>query len=299
MYSVRPGKKMSLFKNPLLAVFLAVASSVLVAVSGVHAADAYALKFDGTDDRVDVGTALVSSDITMSAWIKPNTPWVNDARVIISNSYWGAAAGRVGFHLQFQSNGRAVSRFQSEADGVGVWSASGTTDVPGTWHHLAYVKQGTRLSIVVDGKEEGSRNDTPASVTGLAVLNQIRIGCNNSNARFVPGLIDEVRIWNYALTLAEIQESMSHELRGNEAGLVGYWKFNDGQGTTALDSAPTPHNGTLVGGTAWTTEIPPVTMGPLPLSASGASRPPGRPMCRATRYSVGRREPMPIRMMYT
>jgi hypothetical protein len=261
---------MILFKNPPLAVFLPVVCYLFTALSGVCAGDGYALKFDGTANRVDVGTALVSNDITMSAWVKANTPWVNDARVIISNSYWGAAAGRVGFHLQFQSNGRAVSRFQSEADGVGVWSASGTTNVPGTWHHLAYVKQGTRLSIVVDGKEEGSRNDIPASVTGLAVLNQIRIGCNNSNARFVPGLIDEVRIWNYALTLAEIQESMNHELRGTEAGLVGYWKFNEGQGTTAFDSAPNPHNGTIVGA-SWTTETAPVATGPVPPSAQGPS----------------------------
>ena len=251
---------------PILSVIL------FTVLSGVCAGDGFALKFDGTDDRVDVGTALISNDITMSAWVKTNTPWVNDARVVISNSYWGAAAGRVGFHLQYQSNGTAASRFQSEADGVGVWSVSSTTNAAnGTWHHLAYVKQGTRLSVLVDGKEEGSRNDIPASVTGLTVQNQIRIGCNNSNARFVPGIIDEVCIWNYARTVAQIQESMNHELRGTEEGLVGYWKFNEGQGTTAFDSSPKPHNGTLVGGVAWTTDTPPVTPGPLPAAASGSS----------------------------
>ena len=63
---------------------------------------------------------------------------------------------------------------------------------------------------------------------------------------------------------------MTHELRGTEAGLVGYWKFNDGQGTTALDSAPTPHNGTLVGpsGRRRRRRSAP---GPVPLSAYGSS----------------------------
>ncbi len=176
----------------------------------------------------------------MSAWVKADTPWINDTRVVISNSYWGAAANRVGFHLMLQANGTPASRYQTQADGVGVWSVSGTTNVVGAWHHLTYVKEGPKISIVVDGKEEASRNDMPASITGLAVHSQIRIGCNTSNARFFPGLIDEVRIWNHALTLAEIQESMSHELRGTEEGLVGYWKFNEGQGTTAFDSAPPP-----------------------------------------------------------
>jgi hypothetical protein len=244
---------------------------LLTALSGVCAADGSALQFDGTNDRVDVGAALVSENITMSAWVKAGTPWVNDTRVVVSNSYWGAAANRVGFHLMLQSNGTVASRFQTQADGVGVWSVTGTTNVTGAWHHLTYVKEGTKISIVVDGKEENSRNDMPASITGLAVNNIIRIGCNTSNARFFPGLIDEVRIWNYALTLAEIQEGMTHELRGTEKGLVGYWKFNEGQGTTAFDSAPIPHNGTLVNGPTWTTEGAPITSGPLPLSAFGPS----------------------------
>ncbi len=252
-------------------IYTVLGAVLLTALSGVCATEGAALKFDGTNDRVDVATALVSDDITMSAWVKADTPWVNDARVIISNSYWGAAANRVGFHLQFTSSGSVASRYQTQADGVGVWSATSTTKPAGAWHHLTYVKAGTKISVVVDGKEEGSLNNMPASITGLAVNNIIRIGCNTSNARFFPGIIDEVRIWNYALTVAEIQESMTHELRGTEKGLVGYWKFNEGQGTKALDSAPIPHDGTLVNGTAWTTEGAPITTGPRPLSAFAPS----------------------------
>jgi hypothetical protein len=262
--------KMIMFKNPLLAVFLPVVCCLFAALSGVCAGDGSGLKFNGTSNRVDVGTALVSENITMSAWVKADTPWVNDTRVVVSNSYWGAAANRVGFHLMLQSNGTPASRYQTQADGVSVWSVTGTTNITGAWHHLTYVKEGTKISVVVDGKEEASRNDMPASITGLAILSQIRIGCNTSNARFFSGLIDEVRIWNHALTLAEIQESMSHELRGTEEGLVGYWKFNEGQGTTAFDSASNSHNGTLVGAT-WTTETAPITPGPVPLSAYGPS----------------------------
>jgi regulation of enolase protein 1 (concanavalin A-like superfamily) len=260
----------SWFKNPLSAVFLPVICCLAMALSGVCAAGGSALQFNGTSSRVDVTKALISDDITMSAWVKATTPWVNDDRVVISNSYWGAAASRVGFHLMVRSTGMASSRYQTQADGVGVWSVSGTTVVTGAWHHLTYVKQGTKISIVVDGKEEGVLDNMPASVAGLAIQDFIRIGCNTSNARFLSGLIDEVCIWNYARTVAQIQESMNHELRGTEAGLVGYWQFNEGQGTTAADSAPIPHNGTLVGAT-WTTDTPPLAPGPAPASAQGAS----------------------------
>ncbi len=255
--------------NPLLVVFLSVGCCLFPALSGL-CAGASALQFDGTSNRVEVATALVSDDITMSAWVKASTPWVNDDRVVISNSYWGAAANRIGFHLMVRANGTVGSRYQTQADGVGVWSVNSTTNVLGAWHHVAYVKQGTKVSIVVDGKEEGALTNMPASIAGLAVQNLIRIGCNTSNARYVAGLIDEVRIWNYARTVAQIQESMNHELRGTEDGLVGYWQFNEGQGTTAFDSALQPHNGTIVGAT-WTTDTPPVTPGPAPAFAQNSA----------------------------
>ncbi|MBM4026884.1 MAG: hypothetical protein FJ280_16010 [Planctomycetes bacterium] len=258
------------FRNPRLAAFLPVACCLLTALSGVCAADQYALKFNGTSNRVDVGVALVSDNITMSAWVKADTPWVNDSRQVISNSYWGAAANRVGFHLSVGGNGRATSRFQTQADGVGVWSVTGTTVVAGNWHHLAYVKDGTKVAVLVNGKEEASRNDMPASIAGLAVQARIRIGCNTGNARFFPGLIDEVRIWNYARSEAEIRESMTHELRGTEEGLVGYWQLNEGQGTTTQDLAPVPHHGTIVGAT-WTTETAPVALAPPPAFAERPS----------------------------
>lgn len=66
------------------------------------------------------------------------------------------------------------------------------------------------------------------------------------------GKIDDVRIFNIALTQAEIQEHMNHELKGDEPGLVGYWKFNEGSGTTAYDSSPNGYHGTIYGATYFT-----------------------------------------------
>jgi hypothetical protein len=268
--ALAPEKRATLFKSPLWTMFLPVGCCLLTALSGVCAAEGFALQFNGTSNRVDVATALVSEDITMSVWVKPDTPWINDTRIPLSNSYWGAATNRVGFHLMVQSSGMPASRYQTQADGVGVWSVTGTTNLVGEWHQMAYVKEGTKISIVVDGQEENSRSDMPASIAGLAVYDRIRIGCNTSNARYFPGIIDEVRIWNHARTVAEIQDTMTHELRGTEEGLVGYWKLNEGQGTTVLDSAPVPHNGTIVGA-AWTTETAPLTAGPAPAFAQGAA----------------------------
>ena len=48
---------------------------------------------------------------------------------------------------------------------------------------------------------------------------------------------------------------MSQELIGNESGLVGYWKFNEGSGSTAEDSSPNSNNGTIYGAT-YSTDTP-------------------------------------------
>ncbi len=242
---------------------------VLAVLAGtVSAADGYALQFDGVNDYVEVGAALISNDLTMSAWVKADTPWINDTRVIISNSHWGAAAGRVGFHLQVEANGTPRSRFQTQADGVGVWGVRGTTNVVGAWHHVTFVKSGPRISIVVNGVEEAALGDMPESVSGLNVLDRIRIASTNSNTRFFPGLIDEVRVWDHARTEAEILGDMGGELKGTEPGLVGYWKFNEGAGTTVLDSTPEGNDGTIVGA-LWTTDAAPVAPGAAPATAHG------------------------------
>ena len=63
------------------------------------------------------------------------------------------------------------------------------------------------------------------------------------------GQIDEFRIWNVACSASEIAGTMSHTLVGNEAGLTGYWKFDETSGTSAADSVTstnhTPHPGML------------------------------------------------------
>ena len=69
------------------------------------------------------------------------------------------------------------------------------------------------------------------------------------------GNIDEFSIWSDALTQAEIQAYTSTSLSGSETGLVGYWNFNAGSGTTLTDQTSNSNNGTINGAT-WSTDVP-------------------------------------------
>src|SRR6185436_16199255 len=89
------------------------------------------------------------------------------------------------------------------------------------------------------------------SVTALTTTQSvISLGCNPTNNRCFNGLFDELRVWNVARSATDIKNNYNKPAVGNEAGLVGYWKFDDAAGsTTAADSVTagghTAHPGTL------------------------------------------------------
>ena len=62
-----------------------------------------------------------------------------------------------------------------------------------------------------------------------------------------------MRVWTTVRTESEIRRNLSEPLRGDEAGLVAYWRFDEGSALTAHDSNTNPNaqDGQLIGGTAW------------------------------------------------
>ena len=70
-----------------------------------------------------------------------------------------------------------------------------------TWTHLATTYDGTTLRLFVNGTQVGSRAVSGALLTSSGVL---RIGGNSQWGEYFAGRIDEVRIYNRALTQSEI-----------------------------------------------------------------------------------------------
>ncbi|MDP3685179.1 MAG: T9SS type A sorting domain-containing protein, partial [Ignavibacteria bacterium] len=72
------------------------------------------------------------------------------------------------------------------------------------------------------------------------------------------GYIDEVRIWNIALTQTEIQTNMASEIPTNSVGLVAYYQMTDGSGITLTDNSGNGNNGALIGGVNFTSPATPL-----------------------------------------
>jgi hypothetical protein len=62
---------------------------------------------------------------------------------------------------------------------------------------------------------------------------------------YLKGKQMEVRFWNSSRTLAQIQSTMNVMLAGNETGLIGYWKLDDGSGQAINDYSATNNDGQL------------------------------------------------------
>ena len=140
------------------------------------------------------------------------------------------------------------------------------TDDVGQWVHVAATYDGSNLILYRNGvlmNNAPTTGNPSASHAG----NSLRIGSNPSN-QSLGGKIDEVRIWNIARTQAELQSYMSTLLSGSETGLVGYWNFNEGTGTTLTDQTSNDNDGTISGAT-WSTDVPPTSGGNNALSFDG------------------------------
>jgi hypothetical protein len=83
--------------------------------------------------------------------------------------------------------------------------------------------------------------------------------------RYWIGRIDEVRVWHRALPGAEILANKGKHIDPlTSPNLVGYWRFNDGSGTTATDLSTSGNNG-FVNGATWIPLVPFTQAAAMPL----------------------------------
>ena len=153
-----------------------------------------AMEFDGDGDRIDYGTNFdLPTMFTVELWVKSDVYGVVDY-VIWRND------DRPGIRM-------ASNRWQFLVDGNNgnlFYSSSNVTI--GVWTHLALTFDGTTGRGYVNGTEENSKNDSTYTQGTI-----FRIGGDGNVDRYFHGSIDEVRIYNQALSSAEIQQHYVQE----------------------------------------------------------------------------------------
>lgn len=158
-----------------------------------------ALQFDGDGDYVDVGTGTefnITGPITVVAWFRI-AGFDKESQTIISkgDTAWRLQKNRRTPSLTFAGFGLKTD------DAWGATRGSVKVD-DDQWHQAVGVYDGARIALYIDGKLDAS-----APATGSIATNDepVQIGDNSEEVdRAWHGLIDEVHIYTYALSEAEI-----------------------------------------------------------------------------------------------
>ena len=162
-----------------------------------------ALSFDGVNDWVtipDANVLDVTTGMTIEAWVRPTAVgslwrtvlFKEQPSSLIYALYAGDGAGRPAADV-FTTADRGVS-------GTAITALN-------AWTHLASTYDGTTLRLYVNGVQAATRAVTGSIKASTGVL---RIGGNGTwGDEWFAGLIDEVRLYNRALSAAEIQTDMA------------------------------------------------------------------------------------------
>ena len=158
------------------------------------------MQFDGGSDYIDLGTSLsLANEYTISCWININNTTAG-AKVII---YKGTNTSTE-FALEVNRTSGKLSTLGASSGPV---FTSNTTLAPGVWYHAALTKAvvgGIKTyTFFLNGQPDGTGTTTvaPNYLSGITAIGRF----GSSSGGYFNGSIDEVGLFNTALTEAEVQ----------------------------------------------------------------------------------------------
>ena len=210
------------------------------------------LSKDGVDDKTrmgdvfDLGTGHRSYEILIYPTRKTG------AAGIIGKS---RAAGSIGRWAFLFENNQAIALLHMPS-GLRNVSFSTNSITLNAWQRISVsIDRASNMKVYLNGNlmvtsasiaADAAANINTTDIFGLGGYQNA--GGTDITQYFFQGKMSDVRIWNTVRSQQEIQDNLNKRLKGDEAGLIGYYKLDEGTGTAATDSAGS-NNGTIFGAT--------------------------------------------------
>jgi len=222
-----------------------------------------ALRFDGANGYVDAGNnaSFNAFPLTISAWIR--TTNVNPTAQGIVSKYFDASYNGYSIHLV---NGRINAWYlRNTANYVlapGAVPIDGGFIADGRWHHVVFAVDTAGARVFVDGARTAIASWTGPAGPPTQTL-PLQIGRYHNYVGRFRGDLDEVSLWNQSLETNAVNYIKHRSLSGREDGLVALWKFDEGSGSTTMDSTPSARVATLISNPEWVASTAPIALSPV------------------------------------
>jgi len=178
----------------------------LVGPKWVGSERGFVLDFDGTNDYVTFGdlaivdTAL-AGNFHINVWF--NSSFSADTQMIVSKRI--ESGDQEGFHIMLRTTGLIRGSFDTGAGFLNLDQVSSAVN-DGDWHMASFGREGSTVSLYVDGIFEAS-----GTLSGSGASSEVLdIGRRNTwaapNEDFFNGMIDDLRIYDRALSSEEVKQ---------------------------------------------------------------------------------------------
>ena len=223
------------------------------------------MEFDGTDDYVSTGVDLSGkSEVTFGAWVKRDNN---------SDAFRTGIIGQIGvMGIHIQNDDLSIlwgGNIVGYGLGIGTTSIGFTND---SWHHIAASFNNGYLKLYFDGELVREGADGTGNTNLSISSNTFNFGGRAANPFFVQhfdGMIDEVRVFDVALTDEQVQQMVYQEIENNGGNVRGsiipkdiedttsnanvlwsdldvYYPMNSFRGNCLIDQASNIMNGRLL-----------------------------------------------------
>lgn len=220
-----------------------------------------ALKGDGVDEYISLGFlggTILLGDFTISLWFRQGEITGEDDVGLFGNDSnsgdWVSLSLNYAGRVQFYADDGAANRSGN--------SGAGKVYDDDVWHQVTFRRiVGTGYELIIDAESRQTALDN----NGVELDKEVFIGRAFSGAYLGdaisnPGFIDDVRIYDRALTADEIRYisgARGIEFPSTDDGLIGRWSPTSDPASVAIDDAEVTdltfngHNGTLVNNATW------------------------------------------------
>lgn len=209
-----------------------------------------AISFDGVDDHITTTAYVVptTGDFTVEFWVfnRNNT----DFREFISQGASGDA-----FYIGINNSGTGAMRCGDN------WQVTGAILPLNKWIHVSMTKAGTNAILYLNGMQVAAQTGYTISAAGTTTVIGKQYG---GITEFPDASLDELRVWNTALTQSQIRDRMCRKVTATDAlysNLVAYYNFDESSGITLFDGTANANNGALTNSPTRVTSSAPIGNG--------------------------------------